>query len=84
MLCDPLMQNSPYAEVRAVVDNHDDIAMPASTFRAWFIGTIFVVAGCVDPAEPTVLLAPIYRLAVSQGFRQPVLQHSPAHHYGLR
>ena len=22
--------------------------MPASTFRAWFIGTIFVVAGYVD------------------------------------
>ena len=58
--------------------------MPASTFRAWFIGTIFVVAGCVDPAEPTVLLAPIYRLAVSQGFRQPVLQHSSAHYYRLR
>jgi hypothetical protein len=41
-------QNSPYAEVRAVVDNHDDPTMPASTFRAWFIGTIFVAAGYVD------------------------------------
>ena len=41
-------QNSPYAEVRAVVDNNDDPAMPASTFRAWFIGTIFVAAGYVD------------------------------------
>ena len=39
------MQNSPYAEVRAVVDNHDDPNLPASTFRSWVIGTIFVVAG---------------------------------------
>ena len=38
-------QNSPYAEVRAVVDNHDDPDMAASTFRSWFIGTIFVGAG---------------------------------------
>ncbi|KAJ7478906.1 OPT-domain-containing protein [Mycena latifolia] len=37
--------NSAYAEVRAVVSNHDDTSMPVSTFRAWFIGTIFVAAG---------------------------------------
>jgi hypothetical protein len=39
------MQNSPYAEVRAVVDNHDDPNIPASTFRSWVIGTLFVAAG---------------------------------------
>ena len=39
------VQNSPYAEVRAVVDNHDDPDMAASTFRSWVIGTIFVAAG---------------------------------------
>jgi hypothetical protein len=38
------IQNSPYAEVRAVVDTHDDPNMPASTFRSWVIGTLFVVA----------------------------------------
>ena len=38
-------QNSPYAEVRAVVDNHDDPDMAASTFRSWVIGTLFVAAG---------------------------------------
>jgi len=38
-------QNSPYAEVRAVVNNHDDPTMPVSTFRTWFIGMIFVAAG---------------------------------------
>ncbi|KAF7375420.1 OPT-domain-containing protein [Mycena sanguinolenta] len=37
--------NSPYAEVRAVVDNHDDPWIPVSTFRAWTIGTVLVVAG---------------------------------------
>jgi len=33
--------NSPYAEVRAVVDNHDDPTMPSSTIRAWIIGLFF-------------------------------------------
>jgi hypothetical protein len=43
------MQNSPYAEVRAVVDNHDDLNTPASTFRSWVIGTLFVAAaGFID------------------------------------
>ncbi|KAJ6496101.1 OPT-domain-containing protein [Mycena sanguinolenta] len=37
--------NSPYAEVRAVVDNHDDVRTPANTFRTWVIGTVLVVAG---------------------------------------
>ncbi|KAK3387931.1 OPT oligopeptide transporter protein-domain-containing protein [Podospora didyma] len=39
-----ITNNSPYAEVRSVVDNHDDPAMPVSTLRAWFIGTIFACA----------------------------------------
>jgi hypothetical protein len=30
-----IMGNSPYAEVRAVVDNTDDVTMPSSTIRAW-------------------------------------------------
>jgi hypothetical protein len=43
------IQNSPYAEVRAVVDNHDDPNMPASTFRSWLIGTLFVAgAGFIN------------------------------------
>jgi len=33
--------NSPYAEVRAVVDNHDDPNTPSSTIRAWAIGISF-------------------------------------------
>ncbi|KAF7346900.1 OPT-domain-containing protein [Mycena venus] len=37
--------NSAYAEVRAVVSNHDDTNVPVGTFRAWFIGTVFVAAG---------------------------------------
>ncbi|KAJ6496046.1 OPT oligopeptide transporter protein-domain-containing protein [Mycena sanguinolenta] len=37
--------NSPYAEVRAVVDNHDDPWVLVSTFRTWLIGTVLVVAG---------------------------------------
>ncbi|KAJ7101240.1 OPT-domain-containing protein [Mycena belliarum] len=37
--------NSPYAEVRAVVDNHDDTSISGATFRTFVIGTIFVGAG---------------------------------------
>ncbi|KAJ2983912.1 hypothetical protein NQ176_g342 [Zarea fungicola] len=33
-----ISHNSPYAPVRAVTDNSDDVAMPCSTIRAWFIG----------------------------------------------
>ncbi|BEJ16019.1 hypothetical protein CspHIS471_0506240 [Cutaneotrichosporon sp. HIS471] len=33
--------NSPYAEVRAVVDPTDDPSMPSLTFRTWFIGCLF-------------------------------------------
>ncbi|KAK0630472.1 OPT oligopeptide transporter protein-domain-containing protein [Bombardia bombarda] len=36
-----ITNNSPYSEVRAVVDNHDDPATPSSTIRAWVIGLIF-------------------------------------------
>ncbi|KAJ7101811.1 hypothetical protein C8R44DRAFT_887990 [Mycena epipterygia] len=39
--------DSPYTEVRAVVDNHDNIRLPAATFRTWVIGSIFVCMGYV-------------------------------------
>jgi hypothetical protein len=38
-----ITNNSPYAEVRAVVDNHDDPTKPCSTIRAWVIGLLFSV-----------------------------------------
>jgi hypothetical protein len=40
-----LGENSPYPEVRAAVDNTDDISMPANTLRAWFLGLLFVTLG---------------------------------------
>lgn len=36
-----ITNNSPYAEVRSVVDNHDDPSMPSSTIRVWVIGLVF-------------------------------------------
>ncbi|KAK4202049.1 OPT oligopeptide transporter protein-domain-containing protein [Triangularia verruculosa] len=36
-----ITNNSPYAEVRAVVDNHDDPSLPVSTIRAWGMGVLF-------------------------------------------
>jgi hypothetical protein len=38
-----ISNNSPYAEVRAVVSNTDDPTTPSSTIRAWVIGLLFVV-----------------------------------------
>lgn len=38
-----ITNNSPYAEVRGVVDNHDDPSIPVSTIRAWTIGIFFSV-----------------------------------------
>jgi len=38
-----LTDDSPYAEVRAVVSNKDDTSAPAGTIRAWTIGLVFVV-----------------------------------------
>lgn len=38
-----ITQNSPYAEVRAVVDNVDDPTTLCSTIRAWLIGMTFSV-----------------------------------------
>ncbi|KAL0938315.1 opt oligopeptide transporter [Colletotrichum truncatum] len=38
-----ITNNSPYAEVRAVVDNKDDPSMPCGTIRAWTIGVLFSV-----------------------------------------
>ncbi|KAI1134035.1 small oligopeptide transporter [Hypoxylon sp. FL0543] len=36
---------SPFPAVRAVVPETDDPAMPVNTFRAWFLGIVFVFLG---------------------------------------
>ncbi|KAH8597809.1 OPT oligopeptide transporter [Bisporella sp. PMI_857] len=38
-----ITNNSPYAEVRAVVDNKDNPETPCSTVRAWVIGGFFSI-----------------------------------------
>lgn len=40
-----LLQDSPYPEVRSVVDPVDDPSLPVSTIRVWFLGTIFTILG---------------------------------------
>ncbi|KIY69806.1 oligopeptide transporter [Cylindrobasidium torrendii FP15055 ss-10] len=37
-------EDSPYPEVRASVSNIDDPAMPAMTFRMWFVGLLLCLA----------------------------------------
>ncbi|KAJ4288281.1 hypothetical protein N0V88_007473 [Collariella sp. IMI 366227] len=39
-----ITNNSPYAEVRSVVDNHDDPTLPVSTIRVWAMGIFFSCA----------------------------------------
>jgi len=51
--------NSPYAEVRAVVDNKDDVHAPCSTIRSWAIGMVFSLAlafinQLFDIRQPTI------------------------------
>ncbi|EQL00848.1 oligopeptide transporter [Ophiocordyceps sinensis CO18] len=38
-----ITSNSPYAEVRAVVSNKDNVKTPCSTLRSWAIGLLFSV-----------------------------------------
>jgi len=40
-----LLNDSPYAEVRAVVDATDDVSTPTNTFRVWVLGTFFAILG---------------------------------------
>lgn len=37
--------DSPYPEVRAVVDPVDDPGIPVNTFRVWVLGTVFAILG---------------------------------------
>jgi hypothetical protein len=44
--------NSPYAEVRGVVDNTDNPSMPCSTIRAWVIATFLAIGiSALDQVE---------------------------------
>jgi hypothetical protein len=40
-----LVEDSPYPEVKAAVNPTDSVDIPASTFRAWFLGMLFVTIG---------------------------------------
>ena len=40
-----LLNDSPYMEVRAVVDNTDDPTIPVNTFRVWTLGILFAILG---------------------------------------
>ncbi|KAJ5902554.1 OPT oligopeptide transporter [Penicillium taxi] len=42
-LRDTVLNDSPYAEVRAVVSPTDDITVSANTFRAWFLGLLLTI-----------------------------------------
>jgi len=59
-----ITNNSPYAEVRAVVDNKDDPSMPVSTIRAWTIGILFsLIFPFVNQVLAPLPLSPFCTLA---------------------
>lgn len=56
-----ITNNSPYSEVRAVVDNHDDPSTPCSTIRSWVIGLGFsILLGFINQLfsirQPTIMV----------------------------
>lgn len=55
-------ENSPYAEVRAVVSPTDDTSLPSLTFRVWLIGIVFSGIGAFvntifDPRMPAITIS---------------------------
>ncbi|EGX97151.1 small oligopeptide transporter, OPT family [Cordyceps militaris CM01] len=63
LLQDPEAEDSPYAEVRAAVRNVD-VAVPASTVRAWTIGLGLTVAGAAmntlfSLRQPSISIGPL-------------------------
>ncbi|KAK5662394.1 hypothetical protein OQA88_8304 [Cercophora sp. LCS_1] len=55
-----ITSNSPYSEVRSVVDNHDDLYMPSSTIRAWVIGLMFSVIIAAINQLFSIRFPPVY------------------------
>ncbi|KAK7530305.1 OPT oligopeptide transporter protein-domain-containing protein [Phyllosticta citribraziliensis] len=56
-----ITNDSPYAEVRAVVSNTDDPTIPCSTVRAWVIGLFLVIVGAAinslfDIRQPSIAI----------------------------
>lgn len=53
-------ENSPYSEVRAVVEPTDDPTMPVLTIRVWLIGCVFAAAGSFIDAFFLMRNPPVY------------------------
>ena len=58
-----ITNNSPYAEVRSVVDNHDDPTLPVSTIPAWAMGIFFACCIAFINSFFDVRLPSIYVIA---------------------
>jgi OPT family small oligopeptide transporter len=65
--------NSPYAEVRAIVDPTDDSSLPVGTFRVFLLGTFFTIAGTAIQQFFTLRMPNIgISTAVVQILSQPI------------
>jgi OPT family small oligopeptide transporter len=59
-----LQEVSPYPEVNAAVATTDDITLPINTFRAWFLGMVFVMFGSglnvfLSLRDPAISITPL-------------------------
>ncbi|RKU42618.1 hypothetical protein DL546_005539 [Coniochaeta pulveracea] len=86
---------SPFAAVRAVVPETDDPDMPVNTFRAWFLGIVFVFVGAgVDqffsfryPGVHIVALVAellAYPLGVGLANVLPISRWNPDRHFNVK
>ncbi len=86
---------SPFPEVRAVVPETDDPAMPVNTFRAWFLGIIFVFIGAgvnqffslrYPGVHIVALVAELlaYPLGVMLATTLPICRLNPDRHFNIK
>ncbi|GJC96407.1 OPT family small oligopeptide transporter [Colletotrichum higginsianum] len=86
---------SPFPQVRAVVPETDDTAIPINTFRAWFLGIIFVFLGAgvnqfFSLRYPGVHIVSLvaellaFPLGVALAKILPISRFNPDHHFNIK
>ncbi|KAI1256093.1 hypothetical protein MGN70_002254 [Eutypa lata] len=86
---------SPFPAVRAVVPEYDDPAIPVNTFRAWFLGIIFVFLGAgvnqfFSLRYPGIRIVSLvaellaFPLGVVMAKLLPISRFNPDHHFNIK
>ena len=82
-----LLDDSPYPEVRAVVQPTDDTSIPVNTFRVWLLGTFFTIIGTgldqfFSLRQPGILVATSCAQVVAYPFGVFMAKYLPTRRYG--